>query len=219
MVSLSQEVFELRYARMPEEPPTPVKKPVGSKLKKIRGISSESSDESSPEDTDSSSSEESESESERANQLSYLQKQVRLIFQFSELGYVVTLSPFVVVQVQSADFVYEVIITSLLCTPQVMIVHQQLAALTGKPKKKKKAIAALAMGISKLDETDPLFSPNLSPAPAKKKQKKKTVKEPVVVPAKKPPTSTASKVLKQTPQPKKTAAPSKCVPSFIPQSI
>lgn len=86
MVSLSQEVFELRYARMPEEPPTPVKKPVGSKLKKIRGISSESSDESSPEDTDSSSSEESESESERANQLSYLQKQVRLIFQFSELG-------------------------------------------------------------------------------------------------------------------------------------
>lgn len=100
-----------------------------------------------------------------------------------------------------------------------MIVHQQLAALTGKPKKKKKAIAALAMGISKLDETDPLFSPNMSPAPAKKKQKKKIVKEPVVVPAKKPPTSTASKVLKQTPQPKKTAAPSKCVPSFIPQSI
>jgi len=82
---LRLEVFELRYARMPEEPPTPVKKPVGSKLKKIRGISSESSDESSPEDTDSSSSEESESESERANQLSYLQKQVRLIFQFSEL--------------------------------------------------------------------------------------------------------------------------------------
>ena len=76
---LSQEVFELRYARMPEEPPTPVKTPLGSKLKKIRGISSESSDESSAEDTDSSSSEESESESERANQLSYLQKQVRML--------------------------------------------------------------------------------------------------------------------------------------------
>lgn len=94
-----------------------------------------------------------------------------------------------------------------------MIVHQQLAALTGKPKKKRKAIAALAMSMNKLDENDPLFSPNLSPAPPKKKPKKKTVKEPVVVPAKKPPTSTISKVVKQTPQPKKTAATSKCVPS------
>ena len=77
-LSLSQEIFELRYARMPEEPPIPSKKTLGSKLKKTKGISSESSDESSPEDTDSSSSEESDSESERANQLSYLQKQVKI---------------------------------------------------------------------------------------------------------------------------------------------
>lgn len=75
---LSQEIFELRYARMPEDPPIPMKKALGSKLKKMKGISSESSDESSPEDTDSSSSEESDSESERANQLSYLQKQVQM---------------------------------------------------------------------------------------------------------------------------------------------
>jgi len=74
----SQEIFELRYARMPEDPPIPMNKPLGSKLKKMKGISSESSDESSPEDTDSSSSEESDSESERANQLSYLQKQVKM---------------------------------------------------------------------------------------------------------------------------------------------
>ena len=74
----SQEIFELRYARMPEDPPIPMKKALGSKLKKMKGISSESSDESSPEDTDSSSSEESDSESERANQLSYLQKQVQM---------------------------------------------------------------------------------------------------------------------------------------------
>ena len=63
---------------MPEEPPIPSKKTLGSKLKKTKGISSESSDESSPEDTDSSSSVESDSESERANQLSYLQKQVKI---------------------------------------------------------------------------------------------------------------------------------------------
>ena len=78
IIIASQEIFELRYARMPEEPPIPMKKTLGSKLKKTKGISSESSDESSPEDTDSSTSEESDSESERANQLSYLQKQVKI---------------------------------------------------------------------------------------------------------------------------------------------
>ena len=73
-----QEVFELRFARMPEEPPAPlVKKSMLPKMKKMKGASSESSDGSSgDEGGSSSSSEESDSESERANQLSYLQKQV-----------------------------------------------------------------------------------------------------------------------------------------------
>ena len=68
-----QEVFELRFAKMPEEPPPP-KQPSGPKLKKMRGVSSESSDEGSSDESGSGS--ESDSESERANQLSYLQKQV-----------------------------------------------------------------------------------------------------------------------------------------------
>lgn len=70
-------MFELRYAKMPEEPlpePTLVKNPALPKMKKMKGVSSESSDNS--EDSESSSSEGSDSESERANQLSYLQKQV-----------------------------------------------------------------------------------------------------------------------------------------------
>ena len=78
IIAPSQEVFELRFAKMPEEPPAPlVKKSMIPKMKKMKGVSSESSDgSSSDEDGSSSSSEESDSESERANQLSYLQKQV-----------------------------------------------------------------------------------------------------------------------------------------------
>lgn len=69
-----QEVFELRYAKMPEEPPAPVEK---AAMKTKMAGTSESSDQSNSDESDSSSSDESESESERASQLSYLQKQVR----------------------------------------------------------------------------------------------------------------------------------------------
>lgn len=69
-----QEVFELRYAKMPEEPPAPVEK---TAMKTKMAGTSESSDQSNSDESDSSSSDESESESERASQLSYLQKQVR----------------------------------------------------------------------------------------------------------------------------------------------
>ena len=72
---VSQEVFELRYAKMPEEPLAP---PTKKMLKPGKEAASESSEQShSDASGDSSSSDESESESERASQLSYLQKQVR----------------------------------------------------------------------------------------------------------------------------------------------
>lgn len=91
--------------------------------------------------------------------------------------------------------------------PQIMIVHRELAALSGKPKKKKKATAALTM--NNVDMMDPLYTPSLvAPPPPKKKQKKKSVKDPVVVPTKKP-TSAITKVAKPVPQPKKTAPSSK----------
>ena len=69
-------MFELRFAKMPEAPPQPITNST-PKLK-MRGVSSESSDGSSSEGSGSASSGESDSESERANQLSYLQKQVSL---------------------------------------------------------------------------------------------------------------------------------------------
>lgn len=88
-----------------------------------------------------------------------------------------------------------------------MIVHRELAALSGKPKKKKKAIGALTT--NNVDMTDPLYTPSLvAPPPPKKKQKKKSVKDPVVVPTKKP-TSAITKVAKPVPQPKKTAPSTK----------
>lgn len=70
-------MFELRYAKMPEEPPAPPAKTM--LLKPGKGGISEGSEQSHSDSEESSSSEDSESESERANQLSYLQKQVRLI--------------------------------------------------------------------------------------------------------------------------------------------
>eukprot|EP00731_Ephydatia_muelleri_P035582 Em0137g14a len=70
-----QEVFELKFAKMPEEPMHPQKV---SKKMKMHGMSSGSSNESGSE-SDGSSSGESDSESERANQLSYLQKQVMIV--------------------------------------------------------------------------------------------------------------------------------------------
>lgn len=92
--------------------------------------------------------------------------------------------------------------------PQVMIVHQQLAALSGKPKKKKKATGSLIM--NNVDVTDPLYSPSIAaPPPPKKKQKKKTVKDPVIVPTKKPASAATTKVAKPAPQPKKTTPSSK----------
>ena len=75
-----------------------------------------------------------------------------------------------------------------------MIVHQQLAALTGKPSKKKKK--AKELDVTKIEVDDPLFTPNAT-TPLTKKKKTKTSKE-----AKK-----AMKV-KPAPQPKK-AIPSK----------
>lgn len=65
-------MFELKFAKMPEEPLHP---PKMSKKMKMHGMSSGSSNESGS-DSEGSSSGESDSESERANQLSYLQKQV-----------------------------------------------------------------------------------------------------------------------------------------------
>lgn len=63
---------------MPDEPPPPPKRLTPPKPKKTRPGSSESSGGESA-DSESSSSDESESESERANQLSYLQKQVGVV--------------------------------------------------------------------------------------------------------------------------------------------
>lgn len=71
-----QEMFELRYAKMPEEPPAPPAKSM--LLKPSKGGMSEGSEQSHSDSEESSSSDDSESESERANQLSYLQKQVSL---------------------------------------------------------------------------------------------------------------------------------------------
>ncbi|CAI8050147.1 Bromodomain-containing protein 2 [Geodia barretti] len=142
-----QEVFELRYAKMPEEPPAPPTKAV--LMKAGKGGVSEGSDQS-PSDAsgESSSSEDSESESERASQLSYLQK-------------------------------------------QVMIVHQQLAALAGGKSSKKLA----DLPSVNMDEGDPLFNPshpNVGGAVRKKKKSKKAKTEtkkavvPQPPPAKKP---------------------------------
>ena len=64
-------MFELKFAKMPEEP---LHHKVSKKMK-MHGMSSGSSNESGS-DSEGSSSGESDSESERANQLSYLQKQV-----------------------------------------------------------------------------------------------------------------------------------------------
>ena len=54
-----------------------------------------------------------------------------------------------------------------------MIVHQQLAALTGKPSKKKKTVKEV------VDPGDPIFAPSTPPAVVKKK---KSSKEPKKVP-------------------------------------
>jgi hypothetical protein len=139
-----QEVFELRYAKMPEEPPAPPTKAVLMKA----GVSEGSDQSPSDASGESSSSEDSESESERASQLSYLQK-------------------------------------------QVMIVHQQLAALAGGKSSKK--LADLPPVI--MDEGDPLFNPNhpntgVALRKKKKSKKAKTETKKAVVPqpplAKKP---------------------------------
>lgn len=61
---------------MPEEPPAPPAKSM--LLKPSKGGMSEGSEQSHSDSEESSSSDDSESESERANQLSYLQKQVSL---------------------------------------------------------------------------------------------------------------------------------------------
>lgn len=64
-----QEVFEVRFAKMPEEPPSEAKE------------TSDSSDEDSGTEggDESSSGEDSESEAKRATQLSYLHEQVGAI--------------------------------------------------------------------------------------------------------------------------------------------
>ena len=70
-------MFELRYAKMPEEPLVPPSRSLLVKAGKGGGVS-EGSDQSHSEESEgeTSSSGESESETERASQLSYLQKQV-----------------------------------------------------------------------------------------------------------------------------------------------
>ena len=96
---------------------------------------------------------------------------------------------------------------------QVMKVHQQLAALTGKPKKKRKSVITQL----ELEGDDPLFLPGLGTLPVKKKTKKKSNKPqspatPGVVSSKK-----SSKVSKPstpstaTSQPKKTQSKYVCL--------
>lgn len=140
-------MFELKFAKMPEEPMHPQKL---SKKMKMHGMSSGSSNESGSE-SDGSSSGESDSESERANQLSYLQKQV-------------------------SDVVF-LLACSYSLSPQVMIVHKQLAALT-KPSKKKKKDQQQQQNIMvdvELESDDPLFNPS---TPVHKKKKKNKAAKP-----------------------------------------
>ena len=85
-----------------------------------------------------------------------------------------------------------------------MIVHQQLAALTGnkpssKPNSKKKKLhGALLKEVPDLEANDPIFTPNTST-----KKTKKAAKKPGIESAKKP-----TKV-KQPPQQKKVVPPGK----------
>ena len=83
MAKKLSDAFEVRFAKMPDEPPEEKllaeqqqQQQQQGKMKRIRGASSESSGEESDSEDSGSSSEDSESESERASQLSYLQKQV-----------------------------------------------------------------------------------------------------------------------------------------------
>ncbi|XP_011406316.1 PREDICTED: bromodomain-containing protein 3-like [Amphimedon queenslandica] len=69
-----QDIFEFKFARMPEEPP-----PAPPKKTSIKMKTGGSSDSSSSESEDNDSSEESDSESERASQLSKLQEQVIMV--------------------------------------------------------------------------------------------------------------------------------------------
>lgn len=136
---------------MPEEPPS---KSVLLKPGKGGGISEGSEQSHSDGSSESSSSEESESESERASQLSYLQKQVSS--SHSRLLEFTSLPPLSV---------------------QVMIVHQQLAALAG-GKASKKLLGVDLPG--NMDDGDPSFNPNHPNTSnvVKKKKTKKVKKEP-----------------------------------------
>lgn len=77
-----------------------------------------------------------------------------------------------------------------------MIVHQQLAALTGKPSKKKKKVRGVDEVEVEVD--DPIFTPNTA-SKKKKKVTKKAIKMAPVPPLLPPP----------PPPPAKKAAPSK----------
>lgn len=143
-----QEVFELRYAKMPEEPPAP---PSSKSLMMKTGGISDGSDQShsdaSGESSSSDDDDESESESERASQLSYLQK-------------------------------------------QVLIVHQQLAALAGGKSSKK--LLGVDLPVVPMDEGDPAFNPHL-PNNTNIRKKKKTKKRKSETPKPKKPAMAAKK--------------------------
>lgn len=85
IVCVAQEVFEMKFARLPDlAPPAPKK----SAPKMQTGVSDDSSEESESEEEEEEeedeNEEEEESESERADQLSKLQQQVHV---FSEISF------------------------------------------------------------------------------------------------------------------------------------